>query len=160
MSSAAQVMGEWALAVIGARGVLPARKVRAALASVARLNVAAAGGAGGAVNGAAASGSVDAVSAHAREVWPGVSYAVASHMLLAGMDDEAWELARGVAAGTYERGLAFRTPEAWDARGGFRSAMSQRAGSVWAIEHALTLRHRREVAAWEKAGRGRVKDEL
>ena len=34
------------------------------------------------------------------------------------------------------------------------------AGSVWAIEHALTLRHRREVAAWEKAGRGRVKDEL
>ena len=160
VSSAAQVMGEWALAVIGARGVLPARKVRAALASVARLNVAAAGGAGGAVNGAAASGSVDAVSAHSNEVWPGVSYAVASHMLLAGMDDEAWELARGVAAGTYERGLAFRTPEAWDARGGFRSAMSQRAGSVWAIEHALTLRHRREVAAWEKAGRGRVKDEL
>jgi len=162
VSSAAQVMGEWALAVIGARGVLPARKVRAALASVARLNVAAAGAAGGAVNGATAAGSVDAVSAHSREVWPGVSYAAASHMLLVpGMDDEAWELARGVAAGTYERGLAFRTPEAWDAKdGGFRSAMSQRAGSVWAIEHALTLRHRREVAAWEKAGRGQVKDEL
>jgi non-lysosomal glucosylceramidase len=76
------------------------------------------------------------------------------------MDDEGWELARGVAAGTYERGLAFRTPEAWDASGGFRSAMSHRAGSVWAIEHALTMMHRREVAAWEKVGRGRVKDEL
>ena len=46
----------------------------------------------------------------------GTAYALAAFMLGRGLDAEGWETARGVVATTYERGLWFRTPEAYDAR--------------------------------------------
>ena len=195
---AAQVMGEWSLATIGAPGVLPPRRVRAALRTVHRVNVrgfaqhAASlrrgresgvpghymrtvgnGAEGhdigmGAVNGAVyPDGKPDESNLQSQEVWTGISYALASHLMLANLTAEAWETARGVARVTYDGGFSFRTPEAWDADGRFRAAMYLRPGAVWALEHALVMKHRREVRAaadvgdveggWSKKGGDRGK---
>ena len=70
----------------------------------------------GAVNGMRPDGSVDASSEQSAEVWVGTTYALAAFMIGRGLVDEGWETARGAASVTYERGLWFRTPEAYDAR--------------------------------------------
>ena len=178
---ATQVAGEWFLASIGAPGVLPAEKVRAALRAAYRLNVRGFARASererakdakdavtkserdgtpvfgtgtvpeetvsgmtpsfGAVNGATPpNGDVLDTNVHASEAWAGPTYALAAHMLLVGLDDEAWDTAGGAYRATWEGGLGFRTPEAWDARGRFRHAMDGKAGAAWALEHALRVR--------------------
>ena len=76
------------------------------------------------------------------KVWTGTTYALAAFMIGRGLVDEGWETARGVASVTYERGLWFRTPEAFDANGNFRAAVYLRPLAIWAIEEALR-RHRR-----------------
>ena len=180
-SMATQVAGEWFLASIGAPGVLPAEKVRAALRAAYRLNVRGFARASererakdakdaateserdgtpvfgtgtvpeetvsgmtpsfGAVNGATPpNGDVLDTNVHASEAWAGPTYALAAHMLLVGLDDEAWDTAGGAYRATWEGGLGFRTPEAWDARGRFRHAMDGKAGAAWALEHALRVR--------------------
>jgi hypothetical protein len=119
----------------------------------------------GAVNGAFhPGGEPDESNLQSQEVWTGISYALASHLMLSNLTDEAWETARGVARVTYDGGFAFRTPEAWDAFGNFRAAMYQRPGAVWALEHALVMKHKREVraaaaAAAAAAGAGAAGDE-
>ena len=54
-------------------------------------------------------------------MWVGTTYALAAFMIGRGLVDEGWSTARGAAAVTYERGLWFRTPEAYDAAGNFRA---------------------------------------
>ena len=71
------------------------------------------------------------------EVWVGTTYALAAFMIGRGLVDEGWETARGAAAVTYERGLWFRTPEAYDRRGDFRASLYLRPLAIWAIEEAL-----------------------
>ena len=58
-------------------------------------------------------------------------------MLGRGLDDEAWRTARGAWNVTYNRGLWFRTPEAYDETGNFRASLYLRPLAIWAIEHAL-----------------------
>jgi non-lysosomal glucosylceramidase len=41
---------------------------------------------------------------------------------------------------TYERGLWFRTPEAYDRRANFRASLYLRPLAIWAIEDALRRR--------------------
>ena len=69
----------------------------------------------GAVNGMRPDGTVDDSSEQSAEVWVGTTYALAAFMIGRGLVEEGWETARGAAAVTYERGLWFRTPEAYDA---------------------------------------------
>ena len=100
----------------------------------------------GAVNGAFyPGGEPDESNLQSQEVWTGISYAVASHLMLSNMTEEAWETARGVARVTYQGGFSFRTPEAWDSLGNFRATMYLRPGAVWALEHALAMKHKREM---------------
>ena len=61
-------------------------------------------------------------------------------MLGRGLDDEAWQTARGAWNVTYNRGLWFRTPEAYDGDGNFRASLYLRPLAIWAIEHALAGR--------------------
>ena len=96
----------------------------------------------GAVNGTRPDGSVDASSEQSAEVWVGTTYALAAFMIGRGLVDEGWETARGAAAVTYERGLWFRTPEAYDERGDFRASIYLRPLAIWAIEEALARRAR------------------
>jgi non-lysosomal glucosylceramidase len=60
-------------------------------------------------------------------------------MLQEGLSEEAWATAWGVYNVTYNRGLWFRTPEAWNPDGSFRASMYMRPQSIWAIEHALRV---------------------
>ncbi|MGZ9276784.1 MAG: GH116 family glycosyl hydrolase, partial [Candidatus Limnocylindrales bacterium] len=94
----------------------------------------------GAVNGMRPDGRVDASSEQSAEVWAGTAYALAAFMIGRGLVDEGWETARGVVAVTYERGLWFRTPEAYDANGDFRASIYLRPLAIWAIEEALRRR--------------------
>ena len=70
----------------------------------------------------------------------GTTYALAGLMLDRGLDDEAWETASGAARVTYERGLWFRTPEAYDRHGDFRASLYLRPLAIWAIEDARQRR--------------------
>ena len=93
----------------------------------------------GAVNGAFyPDGEPDESNLQSQEVWTGISYALASHLMLCNMTEEAWDTAWGVARVTYEGGFSFRTPEAWDAMGNFRAAMYLRPGAAVSYTH-LTL---------------------
>jgi non-lysosomal glucosylceramidase len=61
-------------------------------------------------------------------------------MIGRGLVEEGWDTARGVVRMTYERGLWFRTPEAYDASGNFRASIYLRPLAIWAIEEALRRR--------------------
>jgi non-lysosomal glucosylceramidase len=80
---------------------------------------------------------VDHSSEQSQEVWTGTTYALAAFMIGRGLVEEGWATARGVARVTYERGLWFRTPEAYDRAGNFRASMYLRPLAIWAIEEAL-----------------------
>src|SRR4029079_1309692 len=105
-----------------------------------------AGGGMGPVNGMRPDGTVDTTSEQSAEVWVGAAYALAAFMIGRGLVDEGWETARGVVATTYERGLWFRTPEAYDAAGNFRASIYLRPLPTGAIEEALRRQRARPSA--------------
>jgi non-lysosomal glucosylceramidase len=141
-----QLSGQWAADVSGLGELLEPERVAVALRTIFERNVLGfQGGTMGAVNGILASGAVDRSSEQAEEVWVGTTYALAALMLGRGLAREAWQTAAGAARVTYERGLWFRTPEAYDAAGNFRASLYLRPLAIWAIEEAL--RRSRDAAA-------------
>jgi non-lysosomal glucosylceramidase len=141
-----QLAGQWYADATGLGALLPDERVDEVLRTIHAQNVRGfAGGRMGAVNGMRPDGSVDASSEQSAEVWVGTTYALAAFMIGRGLVEEGWETARGAAAVTYERGLWFRTPEAYDEGGNFRASMYLRPLAIWAIEEAL--RRRRNGAA-------------
>jgi non-lysosomal glucosylceramidase len=142
-----QLAGQWYADVTGLGDIVPRDRVEDALRTVHRMNVRAfAGGRMGPVNGMRPDGTVDTTSEQSAEVWVGTAYALAAFMIGRGLVDEGWETARGVAATTYERGLWFRTPEAYDANGDFRATIYLRPLAIWAIEEALRRQRARPSA--------------
>ena len=136
-----QLAGQWYADVTGLGDLVAPERTTAALRTVHALNVVACGdGLHGAVNGMRLDGTVDESSEQSAEVWVGTTYALAAFMIGRGLLDEGWETARGAAAVTYERGLWFRTPEAYDRRGNFRASLYLRPLAIWAIEEALRRR--------------------
>jgi len=136
-----QLAGQWYADVTGLGDLLPSGRVETALRTIHRRNVCGfQGGRMGAVNGTRPDGSVDRSSEQSAEVWVGTTYALAAFMIGRGLAQEGWETARGAVETTYERGLAFRTPEAYDADGNFRASVYLRPLAIWAIEEALRRR--------------------
>jgi non-lysosomal glucosylceramidase len=136
-----QLAGQWYADATGLGDILPADRVETVLRTIHARNVLGfAGGRMGAVNGMRPDGSVDASSEQSAEVWVGTTYALAAFMIGRGLVDEGWATARGAAAVTYERGLWFRTPEAFDVHGDFRASLYLRPLAIWAIEEALGRR--------------------
>ena len=136
-----QLAGQWYADATGLGELLPADRVDEALRTIHDYNVRRFGGGRmGAVNGMRPDGTVDGSSEQSAEVWVGTTYALAAFMIGRGLVDEGWETARGAAEVTYERGLWFRTPEAYDERGDFRASMYLRPLAIWAIEEALRRR--------------------
>jgi len=136
-----QLAGQWYADATGLGAIVPDDRVETALRTIHARNVCGfAGGRMGAVNGTRPDGSVDTSSEQSAEVWVGTTYALAAFMIGRGLDEEGWETARGAAAVTYERGLWFRTPEAYDANGDFRASIYLRPLAIWAIEEALRRR--------------------
>jgi non-lysosomal glucosylceramidase len=133
-----QLAGQWYADATGLGELLPADRVDEALRTIHDYNVRRFGGGRmGAVNGMRRDGSVDTSSEQSAEVWVGTTYALAAFMIGRGLVDEGWETARGAAEVTYERGLWFRTPEAYDEHGDFRASLYLRPLAIWAIEEAL-----------------------
>jgi non-lysosomal glucosylceramidase len=136
-----QLCGQWYADVTGLGDLIPADRVDTALRTIHANNVRRFGGGRmGAVNGMYPDGSVDTSSEQSGEVWVGTTYALAAFMIGRGLPDEGWETARGAAEVTYERGLWFRTPEAYDEHGDFRASIYLRPLAIWAIEEALRRR--------------------
>jgi non-lysosomal glucosylceramidase len=136
-----QLAGQWYADATGLGDLVPRVRVDAALRTIHRMNVCAfAGGSMGPVNGMRPDGTVDASSEQSAEVWAGTAYALAAFMIGRGLVAEGWDTARGVVTTTYERGLWFRTPEAYDADGNFRATIYLRPLAIWAIEEALRRR--------------------
>jgi non-lysosomal glucosylceramidase len=139
-----QLAGQWYADATGLGDVVAPERVTSALRTVFERNVAGfQGGEMGAVNGTRPDGSVDRSSEQSPEVWVGTTYALAAFMLGRGLDDEAWRTARGAWNVTYNRGLWFRTPEAYDETGNFRASLYLRPLAIWAIEHAIAGRARK-----------------
>jgi non-lysosomal glucosylceramidase len=136
---AGQLAGQWYADATGLGDLVRPDRIDTALRTIFAANVAGYGdGEMGAVNGTLPDGSVDASTLQSPEVWVGITYALAALMLGRGLTEEGWQTARGAAKVTYERGLWFRTPEAYDADGGYRASLYLRPLAIWAIEQTLT----------------------
>ena len=136
-----QLAGQWYADATGLGDLLPPDRIETALRTIHRMNVRAfAGGRMGAVNGMRPDGTVDASSEQSAEVWVGTTYALAAFMIGRGLVEEGWSTAIGAADVTYERGLWFRTPEAYDEHGDYRASIYLRPLAIWAIEEALRRR--------------------
>jgi non-lysosomal glucosylceramidase len=143
-----QLAGQWYADVTGLGDLVRPARVEAALRTIHARNVLGfAGGRSGAVNGTRPDGSVDRSSEQSQEVWVGTVYALAAFMIGRGLAKEGWETAEGTARVTYERGLWFRTPEAYDERGDYRASLYLRPLAIWAIEEALGRVRTRDGAA-------------
>jgi non-lysosomal glucosylceramidase len=133
-----QLAGQWYADATGLGDLVAPDRVELALRTVHRMNVQGfARGRMGAVNGVRPDGTVDDSSEQSAEVWIGTTYALAAFMLGRGLIDEAWQTAWGAYDVTYNRGLWFRTPEAYDEAGNYRASLYLRPLAIWAIEHAL-----------------------
>jgi non-lysosomal glucosylceramidase len=137
-----QLAGHWYARACGLEPVVDEAKARSALATVLDYNVMRVkGGAIGAVNGMRPDGGVDASSTQSKEVWPGVTYAVAAAMVHEGMPEAAFRTAKGAHDAAWGKdgfGYAFQTPEAWTEDGGYRSLHYMRPLAIWALQWALS----------------------
>jgi non-lysosomal glucosylceramidase len=138
---AGQLAGQWYADATGLGDLVRPERILTTLRTIFAANVQGFGdGEMGAVNGMLPDGRVDGSSLQSAEVWIGITYALAALMLGRGLTEEGWQTARGAAAVTYERGLWFRTPEAYDIDGGYRASLYLRPLAIWAIEHAIAGR--------------------
>jgi non-lysosomal glucosylceramidase len=138
---AGQLAGQWYADATGLGDLVRPERILATLRTIFAANVIGfEDGQMGAVNGIRKDGSVDDSALQSAEVWVGVTYALAASMLGRGLDAEAWRTAWGAHNVTYNRGLWFRTPEAYDASGDYRASLYLRPLSIWAMEHALRQR--------------------
>lgn len=130
--------GEWYAKICGLPDIVPQEHILSSLETIFKTNVLGVqNGLRGAMNGMRPGGGIDASSDQSQEVWTGVTYALASFMMLEGLTDEGLKTARGVYYTTYvDKGYWFRTPEAWFENGNYRAQMYMRPQSIWAMEYA------------------------
>ncbi len=136
-----QLCGQWYADLLGLGDIFKPERVDSVLKKIYEYNVKKIqGGNIGAINGLNPDGSllpeskVWKLNTQSNEVWTGVTLALASHMYLRGLKEEALQTAHGIYSTVYEKkGYWFRTPEAWDINGNFRASIYQRAGAIWAF---------------------------
>ncbi|XP_038999531.1 non-lysosomal glucosylceramidase-like [Hibiscus syriacus] len=137
-----QLAGQW---YAGASGLMPIAdddKVRTALQKIYDFNVLKVkGGTRGAVNGMLPDGSVDLTGMQSREIWAGVTYALAATMIQVGMVETAFKTAAGAYEAAWSQqglGYSFQTPEGWNTDDEYRSLCYMRPLAIWAMQWALT----------------------
>ena len=132
-----QLSGPWYNQLSGdaTHSLVTADKVKKSLATVYNNNVLKfCDGKMGACNGMIVGGEVDRSTVQSEEMWTGVTYALASHMLLSGMTEEGLKTAEGVYRTVYETiGMGFQTPEALYEKKHYRSVGYMRPLSIWAM---------------------------
>lgn len=137
-----QLAGQWYARACGLFPIVDDEKARSALEKVYNFNVLKVkNGKRGALNGMLPTGEPDMSSMQSREIWTGVTYAVAAGMIHEDMIDTAFQTASGVyETGWSEEGggYAFQTPEAWNIDGQYRSMAYMRPLAIWAMQWALS----------------------
>ncbi|PRQ21613.1 putative glucosylceramidase [Rosa chinensis] len=137
-----QLAGQWYTRACGLLPIVDEDKAQSALEKVYTYNVLKVkGGKLGAVNGMLPDGKVDMTSMQSREVWSGVTYAVAATMIHEDMLDMAFNTAGGIYAAAWSEeglGYSFQTPEAWNTNEEFRSLVYMRPLAIWAMQWALS----------------------
>lgn len=134
-----QMAGQWYAWASGLPPLFDDAKARSALQKIYDFNVMKVkGGRLGAVNGMHPNGKVDETCMQSREVWTGVTYALAAAMIHEGMFEQAFRAAQGVfLAGWSDLGYWFQTPEAWTMDGYFRSLAYMRPLAIWSMQWAI-----------------------
>ncbi|XP_075520658.1 uncharacterized protein LOC142553967 isoform X2 [Primulina tabacum] len=137
-----QLAGQWYARACGLSPIVDEEKVKTALNKVYNFNVLKVNdGSRGAANGMLPNGEPDMCCMQSREIWSGVTYAVAAGMIHENMLETAFKTAKGVydvAWSTEGRGYGFQTPEGWNLNGQYRSLCYMRPLAIWAMQWALT----------------------
>ncbi|KAM0901697.1 hypothetical protein ACQ4PT_019812 [Festuca glaucescens] len=137
-----QLAGQWYAKACGLSPIVDKDKSQSALEKIYSFNVMKfKDGKRGAMNGMWPDGTLDMTSMQSREIWPGVTYALAATMIQEGLVEEGFKTAEGVyhAAWSPEGlGYAFQTPESWNNDDGYRSLCYMRPLAIWSIQWALS----------------------
>ncbi|KAF8730745.1 hypothetical protein HU200_016607 [Digitaria exilis] len=137
-----QLAGQWYAKACGLFPIVDKDKSHSALGKIYSFNVMKfKDGRRGAMNGMWPDGTLDMSAMQSREIWPGVTYALAATMIQEGMVEQGFKTAEGIyhAAWSPEGlGYSFQTPEAWNNDDEFRSLCYMRPLAIWAIQWALS----------------------
>ncbi|GLT77209.1 hypothetical protein SLA2020_488170 [Shorea laevis] len=137
-----QLAGQWYTRACGLFPIVDKDKARTALETVYNYNVLKVKeGKRGAVNGMLPNGEVDMSSMQSREIWSGVTYAVAAAMIHEDMVDMAFNTASGIFEAAWSEGglgYSFQTPEGWNTNDQYRSLCYMRPLAIWAMQWALS----------------------
>ncbi|XP_058181290.1 uncharacterized protein LOC131299569 isoform X2 [Rhododendron vialii] len=138
-----QLAGQWYARACGLLPIVDEDKAKSALEKVYNFNVLKVkGGRRGAVNGMLPSGEIDLSALQSREIWPGVTYALAATMIHEDMIETAFQTACGVYEAAWSEeglGLSFQTPEAWNTDDQYRALGYMRPLAIWAMQWALSI---------------------
>ncbi|KAG9130370.1 hypothetical protein Leryth_004250 [Lithospermum erythrorhizon] len=137
-----QLAGQWYARACGLSPIVDEEKAKTALEKVYNFNVLKIkNGMLGAVNGMLPNGKPDMSCMQSREIWTGVTYAVAAGMIHEGMPEMAFKTAVGVYEVAWSEGglgYSFQTPEGWNLDGQYRALGYMRPLAIWAMQWALT----------------------
>ncbi|KAL6868128.1 hypothetical protein ACP4OV_014973 [Aristida adscensionis] len=137
-----QLAGHWYAKACGLFPIVDKDKAQSALEKIYSFNVMKfKDGKRGAMNGMWPDGTLDMSAMQSREIWPGVTYALAATMIQEGMVEQGFKTAEGIyhAAWSPEGlGYSFQTPEAWNNDDEYRSLCYMRPLAIWAIHWALS----------------------
>ncbi|XP_042010425.1 non-lysosomal glucosylceramidase [Salvia splendens] len=141
-----QLAGQWYARACGLLPIVDEIKAKKALETVYNFNVLKVkNGQVGAANGMLPNGEADMCTLQSREIWSGITYAVAAGMIHENMVETAFKTAVGVhevAWADEGKGYAFQTPEGWDFEGRYRSLGYMRPLTIWAMQWALTRQNK------------------
>ena len=134
-----QLAGHWFSLACGLGGVVPKEHASSALKKIFENNVMGfENGRIGATNGMRPDGSLDRTAMQSMEIWTGTTFTLSAAMLQAGLEQEAFQTAKGIYNMVYEDyGLWFQTPEAMSARESVRAISYMRPLAIWAIQWEL-----------------------
>ncbi|KAL2339333.1 hypothetical protein Fmac_013779 [Flemingia macrophylla] len=137
-----QLAGQWYARACNLLPIVEKNKSISALEMVYNYNVMKVqDGRRGAVNGMLPDGNVDVSTMQSREIWSGVTYALAATMIQENMIDMAFKTAGGVYETAWSNngfGYSFQTPEAWTTKGEYRSICYMRPLAIWAMQWELS----------------------
>ncbi|WVZ12129.1 hypothetical protein V8G54_016659 [Vigna mungo] len=137
-----QLAGQWYARACGLSPIVDEKKSRSALQMVYDYNVMKVqDGRRGAVNGMLPDGKIDMSTMQSREIWSGVTYALAATMIQQNMIDMAFQTAGGVYETAWSDnglGYSFQTPEAWTNKDEYRSLCYMRPLAIWAMQWELS----------------------
>ncbi|XP_021891614.1 non-lysosomal glucosylceramidase-like [Carica papaya] len=137
-----QLAGHWYARASGLLPIVDEDKAKSALEKVYAYNVLKVkDGRRGAINGMLPNGRVDMTTIQSREIWSGVTYAVAATMIQEGMTDTAFRTAAGVYEAAWSEnglGYSFQVPEGWNNSDEYRSLAYMRPLAIWAMQWGLS----------------------